>query len=124
VFLIIKTDCQQVSSALRLCDSSDCDITLVIVNKKAMLIIPNNLFNINKMLVFCTRARTITPGSQDQCNLNGQTGSFSCLQLSYDSTAKTITLKTFSTSNTLLDTNVTLNSVSTNSTVGQIQTQI
>lgn len=68
-------------SALRMCDSTDCDIDLIYINGVYNLSIPLNYIKTVTSTSFCYRRRPVSNATNGTCDLSGFDSSYTCYSI-------------------------------------------
>lgn len=85
--LAITAESAGLRSALRMCDSTDCDIDLLYMNGVYNLTIPLNYIKTVTSTSFCYRRRTVANSTNGTCHLAGFDSAYTCFNI--DSTTIT-----------------------------------
>jgi hypothetical protein len=102
LMLLLQGSNALIYSALRMCDSDNCDIDLAYTGGMYNLTIPNAYLQTHDTMSFCARIRTAVNASNGTCDLNGYDQPYNCLLVksTYTSTLA-ITLYTYQADATL-----------------------
>lgn len=99
-------------SALRMCDSDDCNMDLVYINGVYNLSITNNYLKIYTTTSFCYRQRTVANSTNGTCSLVGYDKSYDCYTID-STTISAPKLYKYTADAALIPTNTTKTFVST-----------
>lgn len=110
--LAVSVESVSLRSALRLCDSTDCDIDLLYINGVYNLSIPNNYLKTATSTSFCYRQRTVANSTNGTCDLVGYDQSYQCYSID-STTISSPKLYKYTANAALIPTNTTKTLVST-----------
>lgn len=110
--LAITAESAGLRSALRMCDSTDCDIDLLYMNGVYNLTIPLNYIKTVTGTSFCYRQRTVTNSTNGTCDLAGFDSAYTCFNID-STTISTPQLYQYTADAALNPTNTTKTFVST-----------